>query len=267
MSDDKIIKLNVGGRLFEINRSTILSIPDSMLGDLMKNAKSDSSSDSIFLDRNAEIFQIVLDVYRYKRLVNHEKINDAFLRAELDFYGLEDFIYNCAPQLASPHRYRQLVCVNEEQKLTSVLHPDIDESFYPMNFLAINSLMHIISELRSNPGTIKKINLSRQQLNRNIKLLLSELCHLVETTKKIVSISLGYVPRTWGKTFVIKALRNPYITEFDLTVEIDSEDAHSIVESMNGDDAALFKNKKVNIQGIRNTATKNILARRPFCIF
>ena len=87
-----IITFDVGGRIFRTNRSTITSLPGSLLSDMIIDCKN--SDDPIFIDRNPEMFQVILDYYRNKTLVNHQDIHKDLLERELDFYRLSEYVHN-----------------------------------------------------------------------------------------------------------------------------------------------------------------------------
>ncbi|KAI8014280.1 BTB/POZ domain-containing protein [Camellia lanceoleosa] len=57
------IKLNVGGKLFETTVSTLRSGgPDSLLAALSNRPRQDLFSDPVFIDRDPEIFSVLLSL-------------------------------------------------------------------------------------------------------------------------------------------------------------------------------------------------------------
>ena len=92
------IIFNVGGRLFETGRNTILSIPDSLLATMLCDVQQ-APLEPIFIDRDPDVFAIVLNLYRHKRLVNHNNIESEFLRSELEFYGLDEYVHKLTPSM------------------------------------------------------------------------------------------------------------------------------------------------------------------------
>ncbi|KAJ4458046.1 putative K+ channel tetramerization subfamily protein [Paratrimastix pyriformis] len=89
---DKIITVNVGGRMFTTYRNVLLSQEDSMLAAMFSGRHSLAKGpDGVpFIDRNPNIFEKILDFLRTGRLprwwVHPEERND-FLE-EVKYYGL-----------------------------------------------------------------------------------------------------------------------------------------------------------------------------------
>lgn len=81
------IKLNVGGKLFETTLSTLQSSgPDSLLAAL----SSRSSPDPIFIDRDPEIFSVLLSLLRSDRLPSTaHRFSKQELADEALYYGIE----------------------------------------------------------------------------------------------------------------------------------------------------------------------------------
>ncbi|KAJ4826685.1 hypothetical protein Tsubulata_047288, partial [Turnera subulata] len=82
------IKLNVGGKLFQTTVSTLQSGgPDSLLSALSTRA---SHHDPIFIDRDPEIFSILLSILRTKRLPSTAtRFSKQELADEALYYGIE----------------------------------------------------------------------------------------------------------------------------------------------------------------------------------
>ncbi|XP_076945856.1 protein ENDOPLASMIC RETICULUM-ARRESTED PEN3-like [Bidens hawaiensis] len=82
------IKLNVGGKLFETTVSTLQSGgPDSLLAALSNRS---SSSNPVFIDRDPEIFSVLLSLLRTNRLPStSRRFTDQELSDEASYYGIE----------------------------------------------------------------------------------------------------------------------------------------------------------------------------------
>ncbi|GFS29026.1 BTB/POZ domain-containing protein [Actinidia rufa] len=84
------IKLNVGGKLFETTASTLRSGgPDSLLAAL-SNRPENSYSDPVFIDRDPEIFSVLLSLLRSNRLPSTaRRFTKQELVDEAAYYGIE----------------------------------------------------------------------------------------------------------------------------------------------------------------------------------
>lgn len=87
--DDRRIKLNVGGRFFETTISTIRSGgPDSVLAAI--SSSSASTSSPIFIDRDPEIFSVLLSLLRTNHLPSAaRRFSTRELADESLYYGIE----------------------------------------------------------------------------------------------------------------------------------------------------------------------------------
>ncbi|KAA8516315.1 hypothetical protein F0562_016608 [Nyssa sinensis] len=83
------IKLNVGSKLFETTVSTLQSAgPDSLLAALSNRPRLDSNP--VFIDRDPEIFSILLSVLRTNRLPSTaRRFTKQELAEEASYYGIE----------------------------------------------------------------------------------------------------------------------------------------------------------------------------------
>ena len=89
------VKFNVGGSVFEVAVSTIQSQPEALLAKMIDGRFhcGKDESGAYFVDRNPQFFNIVLDVHRDNKFnalilgVTRERV-----LAELEFYGLQDFV-------------------------------------------------------------------------------------------------------------------------------------------------------------------------------
>lgn len=87
-----IIKFNCSGQIFEISKDSIMKLPNSMLAARITSKMDETvtvRSGSYFLDRDPEIFTLILDYYRYGELYIPYNIPYAKVIADVLFYGLD----------------------------------------------------------------------------------------------------------------------------------------------------------------------------------
>jgi hypothetical protein len=82
------VKFNVGGRIFETTRSTILKYPDSVLAKHIGSMSQPDAEGHYFIDRNADVFAAILDYYRSGQLLCPTHVHPDIFAGELDFWGL-----------------------------------------------------------------------------------------------------------------------------------------------------------------------------------
>uniref|UniRef100_A0A915ICI4 BTB domain-containing protein n=1 Tax=Romanomermis culicivorax TaxID=13658 RepID=A0A915ICI4_ROMCU len=87
--ENAIISLNVGGTKFTTSKSTLTWIPDSFFTSLLSGRIPTLLDDngSIFIDRDPNIFGIILNYLRTKQ-INLKNVDIAALKHEAQFYGL-----------------------------------------------------------------------------------------------------------------------------------------------------------------------------------
>lgn len=101
-SVDDRIKINVGGRLFETYTSTLRKYPHTLLGTMLhpRNAHllgaskagpdgKPSSDMELFFDRNARMFEIILDFYRTSQIHRPPDVSWEMLQEELSFFQID----------------------------------------------------------------------------------------------------------------------------------------------------------------------------------
>ncbi|XP_043690976.1 protein ENDOPLASMIC RETICULUM-ARRESTED PEN3 [Telopea speciosissima] len=94
VQDDRI-KLNVGGKLFETTLSTIRAGgPDSLLSALSARDNDGDDDDPIFIDRDPEIFSVLLSLLRSNRLPASaaRSFSKQELVDEASYYGIESHL-------------------------------------------------------------------------------------------------------------------------------------------------------------------------------
>jgi len=87
------VRLNVGGHLYEVPRSLFDLYPESMLARLLDDTwrsgnDDDSSNETIFVDRNGERFQYVLDLLRDGRVFLPLTVSKEAFLVDLEYFGL-----------------------------------------------------------------------------------------------------------------------------------------------------------------------------------
>jgi hypothetical protein len=84
------VKLNVGGKYFEVSRSLVYQHSESMIGRLVSDTWLRKDSDkTIFIDRDGDMFGHVLNYMRYGSIELPASLPKSMFQRELDFYQLE----------------------------------------------------------------------------------------------------------------------------------------------------------------------------------
>lgn len=81
-----IIKLNCGGKLFEVSHSTINKYPNSMLAVMINSPMYNNNNN--FIDRDPELFKIILDYYRTDKIIIPDNISSERVMDEIDYFCL-----------------------------------------------------------------------------------------------------------------------------------------------------------------------------------
>ena len=95
MSNNEIVRLNVGGTKYITTKSTLRKYPQSILGTMfMGNVPLSTDKDGYyFIDRCGHIFQYILQFLRCGKLVLPKNFNELqLLETEADFFQIEDLI-------------------------------------------------------------------------------------------------------------------------------------------------------------------------------
>ena len=93
MSEEKIIHLDVGGKIFKTTVGTLIANHDSFFSQMFTNSWRETSLDTVFIDRDYECFPLILSYLRSRRLCIDDDTKDSYLKqalVESDFYGLVD---------------------------------------------------------------------------------------------------------------------------------------------------------------------------------
>ena len=88
-----IVRFNVGGTKYDVARSLLDQYPDSMLAriasDRWKQGSTDPANDEIFLERDGNRFQYVLDYMRDAKVELPLSIPRGQFITDMEYYGLE----------------------------------------------------------------------------------------------------------------------------------------------------------------------------------
>lgn len=123
------ITINVGGTHFQTYSSTLLRFPCTRLARLAKSGEADEAYDSVagefFFDRSPAVFALILEYYRTGELHLDVSSCGNRVRAELDFWQLEETdIEACCWT-----KYTQATDTRESlAEIDRVLHEDNDYS-------------------------------------------------------------------------------------------------------------------------------------------
>uniref|UniRef100_A0A8B9GTB5 Potassium channel tetramerization domain containing 12 n=1 Tax=Astyanax mexicanus TaxID=7994 RepID=A0A8B9GTB5_ASTMX len=101
----ELVELNVGGQVYVTRRSTLVSVPDSLLGRMFgQQSPAELSTDTkgrFFLDRDGFLFRYILDYLRDGNLVLPDYFRErAGLRREAEFFQLRELARRLAPQVS-----------------------------------------------------------------------------------------------------------------------------------------------------------------------
>ena len=82
------VVFNVSGKLYETTRATLEKFPDSMLMALLRNVDT-TSSDPIFIDRDAKLFRWILECHRRVIVTCKDVgVSSRLWDEELDYFGI-----------------------------------------------------------------------------------------------------------------------------------------------------------------------------------
>ncbi|CEM29310.1 unnamed protein product [Vitrella brassicaformis CCMP3155] len=86
----EVVKLNVGGKAYEVAKSTLSKHPNTLLAKLVDDQWRPSQAESIFIDANGDLFEYVLDFYRRGTPVHvPHNISKAQLQKEFSYFNID----------------------------------------------------------------------------------------------------------------------------------------------------------------------------------
>lgn len=109
------IELNVGGTIFLTTFQTLSKIQETRLSSLKKDITVQNCPTKFFFDRNPEIFNSILDLYRSGELHFPSNFCGATIRNELEFWEIDKkYVSECC--LASLYRHDDDIEILKEIK-------------------------------------------------------------------------------------------------------------------------------------------------------
>lgn len=123
-SASKTVRFDVGGMLYKVSRSLIELYPDTMLArmvDTKWQQQDDDSEQAMFIDRNGDRFQYVLDYMRDRQVSLPMTVSVSGFRQDLEYYGFDNVKESCI-NVGTPAEAMPLFGT-----LTGNLYSDIDE--------------------------------------------------------------------------------------------------------------------------------------------
>lgn len=93
LDKDKIIKLNIGGKIFQTKVSTLKANPDTLF---YKALQANEGTKELFFDRSFNFFPVILDFLIYKsiNLKKFNKYDRQDIEDELQYYGIMEITNN-----------------------------------------------------------------------------------------------------------------------------------------------------------------------------
>lgn len=85
------VRFNVGGYRYETTIETLLKYPDTLLGRMFQpeNAQLLPDEKEIFIDRNGEVFPVILNFYRNGTIIIPPNLSPEQVEQELDFFQIK----------------------------------------------------------------------------------------------------------------------------------------------------------------------------------
>uniref|UniRef100_A0A0K0DEB5 BTB domain-containing protein n=1 Tax=Angiostrongylus cantonensis TaxID=6313 RepID=A0A0K0DEB5_ANGCA len=118
------IRLNVGGKIFQTTRDTLMRVPGSFLYRLCQDDKRLPSvkdeTGAYLIDRDADYFSPVLNYLRHGRLIINPGLADEGVLEEAEFYNLPQLVHLVNERIHERERsgtesvYRVIQCHEEE---------------------------------------------------------------------------------------------------------------------------------------------------------
>jgi hypothetical protein len=97
-SASKTVRFDVGGLFYKVSRSLIELYPDTMLArmvDTKWKQDDDDGEQAMFIDRNGDRFQYVLDYMRDRQVSLPMTVSVSGFRQDLEYYGFDNVKESC----------------------------------------------------------------------------------------------------------------------------------------------------------------------------
>lgn len=86
-----IIQFNVGGKRYDVAENTLMKFEDTMLAKMVStNWNKGSNQEPLFIDRNGERFQYILDWYRDGKITVPMTVATDSVKSDASFFGLPE---------------------------------------------------------------------------------------------------------------------------------------------------------------------------------
>ncbi|CEL95738.1 unnamed protein product [Vitrella brassicaformis CCMP3155] len=114
------VKLNVGGKTFEVAKSTLTKHPDALLAKLVDAKWHAQQTEAIFVDADGSLFEYVLQYYRRGApVIIPYTVTKGQLKKEFDYYGItltdeQLEVERVSMAVASKNRLQHLQSLKEE---------------------------------------------------------------------------------------------------------------------------------------------------------
>ncbi|KAJ7310354.1 hypothetical protein JRQ81_007264 [Phrynocephalus forsythii] len=120
----EIVELNVGGQVYITRRSTLASVPGSLLWEMFtqKNSRSlaRDSKGRFFVDRDGFLFRYILDYMRDRQLILPEHFPErGRLQREAEFFQLPELAQSLAPKLSKQNSLGDEACHSDPEEQLS----------------------------------------------------------------------------------------------------------------------------------------------------
>ncbi|XP_072837598.2 BTB/POZ domain-containing protein KCTD12 [Pogona vitticeps] len=119
----EIVELNVGGQVYITRRSTLVSIPGSLLWEMFTQKSIRSlardSKGRFFVDRDGFLFRYILDYMRDQQLILPEHFPErGRLQREAEFFQLPELVKTLAPKLSKQNSLGDEPCQSDTEELS-----------------------------------------------------------------------------------------------------------------------------------------------------
>ncbi|KAJ8405755.1 hypothetical protein AAFF_G00311920 [Aldrovandia affinis] len=116
----EVVELNVGGQVYITRYSTLISFPDSLLGEMFTRRSTKGlardGKGRFFLDRDGFLFRYILDYMRDQQLVLPDHFPECGrLRREAEFFNLPELVKMLAPKITKQNSLGEEGCQSDPE--------------------------------------------------------------------------------------------------------------------------------------------------------
>lgn len=111
MSEIEVVQLDVGGTLYKVSLDTLMQYPETTLAKLVSERWQNSSkakNDSIFIDRDKDLFKYILAWYRNDIIVIPRTVAISEVKHEIDYFGLPANVIVCQEKVPLGEYYKEM---------------------------------------------------------------------------------------------------------------------------------------------------------------